>query len=118
MELSRDAFSKLEELNVRIELLKMTVILRTGSPEVEVRCILGQQQIATLLKQETLRKRHTSKLLFRTRIDNAIQSALDDIESGGKLEGDAVFEVNRPWLSERIEALQVNFQLILRNCAI
>lgn len=61
----------------------MTVILRTGSPEVKIRCILGQQQITALLKQETLRKRHASKLLFRTRVDNAIQSALDDIESGG-----------------------------------
>lgn len=96
----------------------MTVILLISPPKIKIRRILGQQQIAALLKQETLRKRNTSKLLSRTRIDNTIQSALDDIESGGKLEGNAVFEVNRAWFSERIEALQVNFQLILRNFSI
>lgn len=61
----------------------MTVVLLISPPKVKIRSILGQQQIAALLKQETLRKSNTSKFLFRTRIDNTIQSAFEDIESGG-----------------------------------
>ena len=96
----------------------MTVILLASSPKIEVRCIFCQQQIATLLKQEALRKRHTAKLLFSTGVDNTIQPALDNIESGSKLESDAIFEVNRAWLSERIEAFQANLKLILCNGSI
>lgn len=113
LELSGNALSQLEELDVGIEFFKMAVILLTCSPEIEVRRILGQQQIAALLKQETLRKRHTSKLLFSTGVENAVQSAFNNIESRSKLESDAILEVDRAWLSKSIEAFQGDFKLIL-----
>jgi hypothetical protein len=115
-EISGDAFSKFKEVNVGIGFLKDAVVSVGGSPEVKIRSIFSQEQVASFLQQEALGKADTPKVFLCVDVNDSAQSALKDIECGSKLESDAVLEVYRSSVSEGIEALKQHFYLMLLDC--